>query len=119
MKGVLAVFALALFLTALSTQADTTTVDVSATTCYSCFNTVNSIDLQSVFTIQIATGNFFDAGIDDFIQGTEEEVIAISGTLNGFPLTLALRLVATARGSPQVISSSEPRTFTLMAISLG
>jgi hypothetical protein len=81
-----------LALAALSTQADTV-VDVSATTCNSCFGSpVPSIDLQAQFTVTLATGEFFNAGIVDSFFGTVEEVTAISGTLNGSAITLAAPL---------------------------
>jgi hypothetical protein len=85
-------FAVAFLAIALSTQADTI-VNVSATTC-SCSTSPISIDLQAQFDVQQASGNFFDAGISDFIgfSGPVEQVVSISGTLNGFAMTLAAPL---------------------------
>jgi hypothetical protein len=63
-------------------------IAVSATTCTSCFPSPVSVDLQAQFTIQLVTGQFFNSGAGYLFNGTEAEVVAISGTLNGHPMTL-------------------------------
>jgi PEP-CTERM motif-containing protein len=67
-----------------------TVLDVSATTCTYCFGSPNplSIDLQAQFTVKLVTGQFFNSGGAYLFTGTVDEVVAITGTLNGHPMTL-------------------------------
>jgi hypothetical protein len=108
-------FAVAFLAIALSTQADTI-VNVSATTC-SCSTSPISIDLQAQFDLQQASGNFFDAGISDFIgfSGPVEQVVSISGTLNGFAMTLAPPLQRA--GSWRTTSACSPSSLALSILS--
>jgi hypothetical protein len=82
MKVKLAV-AFAVLLSATLARADSTptTVDVTAT--------APGIDLSAVFTVEQVTGTFFDSGQAFLFTGTEYEVMAITGTLNGGAMTLA------------------------------
>ena len=82
MKVKLAV-AFAVLLSATLARADSTptTVDVTAT--------APGIDLSAVFTVEQVTGTFFDSGQAFLFAGTEYEVMAITGTLNGGAMTLA------------------------------
>jgi len=76
-----------LLLLAPPTYADSVIV-VSATTCTTCFPSTLNIDLHAQFTVQLVTGQFFNSGAAHFFTGTVAEVVAITGTLNGNPMTL-------------------------------
>jgi len=69
------------------TYADSIIV-VSATTCTTCFPSTVNIDLHAQFTVQLVTGQFFNSGAGHFFTGTVAEVVGITGTLNGQPMTL-------------------------------
>jgi len=80
-----------LILSSVSVYADgiSTTLDVSATTCAGCFGFPNpSIDLQARFTVELVTDQFYNSGGAYLFTGTVDEVVAITGTLNGHPMTL-------------------------------
>jgi hypothetical protein len=92
MKVKLAVV-LAVLLFATLARADGTPiiVDVTATSCASCFGSPNPppINLRAQFTVESVTGQFFNSGSDYLFTGTEYEVLSITGTLNGGAMTLA------------------------------
>ena len=46
------------------------------------------INLQAQFTVEQVTGTFFNSGEAYLFTGTEYEVLGITGTLNGSPMTL-------------------------------
>jgi hypothetical protein len=69
-------------------RADSTTIDISATTCYGCFSTDVSIDLNAQLTLVPVTGTFYQSGTGFLFTGTEDEVTAMTGTLNGGAITL-------------------------------
>jgi PEP-CTERM motif len=91
MKMKLAVAFAVLFFATLA-RADSTqiTVDATATGC-ECpeFAPVAPISLQAQFTVEAVTGTFFDSGLGFLFTGTEYEVLGMTGTLNGSPMTLA------------------------------
>jgi hypothetical protein len=91
MKMKLAVVFAVLFFATLA-RADSTqiTVDVTATGC-ACpeFAPTAPINLQAQFTVEAVTGTFFDSGLGFLFTGTEYEVLGMTGTLNGSPMTLA------------------------------
>lgn len=76
-----------LLLLAMPTYADSIIV-VSASTCTTCFPSTVNIDLHAQFTVQLVTGQFFNSGAGYLFTGTVAEVVAITGTLNGNPMTL-------------------------------
>src|SRR5271169_3612319 len=92
MKVKLAV-AFAVLLSATLARADSTpiTLDVTATACVGCLsNNPPPISLIAQFTVEQVTGQFFQPGEGlPLFTGTEYEVVGISGTLNGSPMTLA------------------------------
>jgi hypothetical protein len=90
MKMKLAV-AFAVLLVATLARADSTqiTVDVTATGCPQCPQQFAPVNLQAQFTVEQVAGTFFDSGFAYTFTGTVDEVIAISGTLNGNQMTLA------------------------------
>jgi hypothetical protein len=91
MKVKLAV-AFAVLLFAFQAHADSMQliVDVTATSCVGCFtDNPPPINLVAQFTVEQATGTFFDSGEAYLFNGTEYEVVGISGTLNGDPMALA------------------------------
>lgn len=85
--------ALAVGLFATLARADSTpfVVDVTATSCTSCFGSpvIPLINLQAQFTVEQVSGTFFNSGEAFLFSGTEFEVVGITGTLNGSPMTLA------------------------------
>lgn len=92
MKVKLAVaFAVLLFATLARADGTPIIVDVTATSCGSCFGSPNPppINLQAQFTVESVTGDFFISGSDYLFTGTEYEVLSITGTLNGGAITLA------------------------------
>jgi hypothetical protein len=91
MKVKLAV-ALAVLFLATAAHADSTIVlGVTASTCTGCDPGVNlpSINLDVQFTLEQATGTFYNSDQQFFFTGTEYEVLSMSGTLNGSPVALA------------------------------
>jgi len=86
------VVALALGLFATVARADSTpfVIDVTATSCTTCFGSpvIPLINLQAQFTVEQVTGTFFNSGEAYLFTGTEYEVLGITGTLNGSPMTL-------------------------------
>jgi hypothetical protein len=80
----------ATFLFAIPTHADgTTIVDITATRCDSCLSleAPTPVDLEAQLTVEAVTGQFFNSGSDFLFTGTVDEVIAITGTFNGNPIT--------------------------------
>jgi len=90
MKMILAVAFAVLFCATLA-RADSSqiTVDVTATGCPQCPEQYAPVNLQAQFTVEQMTGTFFDSGFAYTFTGTVDEVVAISGTLNGNAMTLA------------------------------
>lgn len=86
-------------------------VDVTATTCDSCFGNqiVQSIDLQAQLTIEPMTGEFFNSGGDYIFHGTVDRVIGITGTLNGRPMAL----IPAPYGDGSWLSSPAPGSYSL------
>ena len=91
MRMKLALATLAIAACTMLARADTVTVDATAYTCTGCDPGYNlaSINLSVQLTVEQVTGKFFDSGQDFLFTGTEYEVVGLTGTLNGSPMTLA------------------------------
>jgi hypothetical protein len=91
MRMKLALAALAIAACTTASRADTVTVDATATGCAGCFEFVSNpfINLQATLTVEQVTGTFFDSGLGFLFSGTEYEVLSLTGTLDGFPMTIA------------------------------
>jgi hypothetical protein len=91
MKLKLAV-AFAVLLLALQAHADSTpiTIDVTAISCQAAcgFPFEPALDLQAQFVVEQVTGTFFNSA-QGLFTGTEYEVMSMTGTLNGNPITQA------------------------------
>src|SRR5438874_4255041 len=89
MKAKLAILILAVVcLWGQAAHADTV-VDLSATLCSVCPppNGFSTIDLEAQLTVEAVNGTWFEPFFDDFFTGTALEVKAITGTLNGNPIS--------------------------------
>jgi hypothetical protein len=91
MRSVL-ILSAAVFLFSIPSMADSTTlVDLTASACQSCFpgttEPAETVDAQ--LDLIPVTGTFFDSGGGYLFTGSVYEVIGITGTLNGSPMTLA------------------------------
>ena len=90
MKVKLAV-AFAVLLSATFVRADSTpiTIDISGTTCSCGIGDTTPISYSAQLTVEQMTGTWFFAGQAYFFTGTVDEVIALTGEVNGFPMTLS------------------------------
>src|ERR1700677_2040083 len=90
MKMKLAVaFAVLFFATIARADSTEVTVDITVTNCL-CgpFVSEPPINMTAQLTVEPATGTWFYPGEDYFSSdGPIDEVVAITGTLNGFPIT--------------------------------
>jgi hypothetical protein len=75
-----------------------TVIDVTASICYACYpgdstagsNALSSLAMNAQFTLQEMTGQFVYPPYGDvLIDGTLDEVMSITGTLNGYSIGLA------------------------------
>jgi hypothetical protein len=66
-------------------------LDVTATACETCIPgaTYPPVVLDAIFTVEQVTATYFDSGFAFYFTGTEDEVVSISGTLDGAPISLA------------------------------
>jgi hypothetical protein len=85
--------AFAVLLSATLARADSTpiTVDVTVAACPQCGAFPGPpINLQAQFTVELVNGIFFNSGEDSLMPASAEyEVMGMTGTLNGSPMTLA------------------------------
>jgi hypothetical protein len=89
MKAKLAILILAVVCLWGQTAHADTVVDLSAILCSVCPppNGFSTIDLEAQLTVEAANGTWLDAGQAAFFTGTVLEVKAITGTLNGNPIS--------------------------------
>lgn len=82
------IISLAVLLSVPCAKADTV-VDISAVTCTSCFGNqpVANVNIEAQLVLESVTGTFFNSGQDHFFTGTVDEVVSITGTFNGNPIT--------------------------------
>jgi len=78
--------AASVFLPAREVYADTV-VDITATRCDSCFPSNVPVNLQAQLTVEAVTGTFFNSGGAFLFTGSVFEVIGITGTLDGNPIS--------------------------------
>ena len=96
--------ALAILFLATAARADT--VDITVTNCLCGLPSTTPINLEAQLTVEQVTGTFFFAGQAFLFTGTVDEVTALTGTLNGYPMTLDPApfgegsWIQTASGSP-------------------
>lgn len=66
-------------------------VDVTASQCNGCSpdETLPILSLSAQFTLELVEGQYFNSGDDELFNGPEWEVTGITGTLNGYAMTLA------------------------------
>jgi hypothetical protein len=89
MKAKLAILILAVACLWGQTAHADTVIDLSATLCSVCPppNGFSTIDLQAQLTVEPVNGTWLEAGLSSFFTGTALEVKAITGTLNGNPIS--------------------------------
>src|ERR1700689_3419602 len=88
MKLKLAV-ALAVLLFAVQSHADSqqVTVDVTATNCLCGLDHTTLINLSAQLTVEQVTGTFFEPNGAYLFTGTVDEIVALTGSVNGYAMT--------------------------------
>src|ERR1700678_2965667 len=89
MKVRLAVaFAVLLFATLARADSTPVTVDITAINCLCGFPATTPINLQAQLTVEQVTGTFFQPNGAYFFTGTVDEIVALTGEVNGYTMTL-------------------------------
>jgi hypothetical protein len=95
MRYVMAILGL-LFLCPFARADQVQVVDVSAVDCPACWGTpyipppsLPPVDLELQLTVEPVTGTFLFPGYDVTLTATVDEILSLSGTLNGNPVSLA------------------------------
>jgi hypothetical protein len=89
MKLKLAVaFAVLLFATLARADSTPVTVDITATNCLCGNPSTTPINLSAQLTVEQVTGTFFNPGEAYAFTGTVDEIVALTGTVNGFAMSL-------------------------------
>lgn len=87
MKTLLAIAVLALL--GAPASADSTIVDVTATNCLCGLDHTTPINLSAQLTVEQVTGTFFQPNGAYYFTGTVDEIVALTGEVNGFAMTFA------------------------------
>jgi hypothetical protein len=83
--------AFAVLFFAIQAHADSqpVTVDITATNCLCGLDHTTQIDLSAQLTVEQVTGTFFQPNGVYLFTGTVDEIVALTGTVNGLAMTFA------------------------------